>query len=151
VTTKSLFVFVLVILTAFAFGFVLSNAQPGETTAPADELAPEDKLVIVWTTGDRDVALNMVFMYAFAAPKYDWWQDITFVVWGPSEKLLAEDIELQEYLKKMTEIGITVKACKACSDIYGVSEKLEACGVNVKYMGGELTNFIKEGRHVITF
>lgn len=73
------------------------------------------------------------------------------MVWGPSVKLLTKDQELQDYLKKMIESGIVVKARKACSDQLGVSEKLTELGVNVKYMGGELTDYIEEGRHVLTF
>ena len=107
--------------------------------------------MVVWTSGDREVALKMVFMYTFNAKKHGWWDDITFIVWGPSEKLLAEDVELQDYLKKMFDVGIRVEACKACSDMYGVSESLSDLGVDVKYMGVPLTEYIKEGLKVITF
>ncbi|KPJ87091.1 MAG: DsrE family protein [Spirochaetes bacterium DG_61] len=114
---------------------------------------PEKKesLVVVWSSGDREVALKMVFMYTYNAKRKSWWKDITFIVWGPSEKLLSEDREIQNYLKKMQSAGISVEACKACSDMYGVSEKLEALGVDVKYMGVPLTEYLKEDRKVITF
>jgi len=81
--------------------------------------------------------------------RFGWWDDITLVVWGPSAKLLAEDQELQEYILKIKEAGVDLKACKACADMYGVSEKLEELGITVKYMG-ELTDYIKEGRHLLT-
>jgi len=113
------------------------------------ELKPEDKLVVLWTSGDREVALKMVFMYTFNARKYKWWDDITLVVWGPSAKLLSEDKELQDYIKKIKDAGVDLKACKGCSDQYGVSEKLEELGITVKYMG-ELTDYLKEGRHILT-
>ncbi len=93
----------------------------------------------------------MVFMYMNASPRAGWWEDITLIVWGPSAKLLCEDAELQEYIGKMAENGITIKACRACADMYGVAEKLESFGMPVKYMGTELTSYIKEGRHVLTF
>jgi hypothetical protein len=117
------------------------------------ELQPADKLVVLWTSGDRDVALKMVFMYTYNAstPRFGWWEDITLIVWGPSARLLAEDKELQDYVKKMKEAGITLEACKACADMYEVSEKLGELGVDVKYMGDVLTNYVKEGRHVLTF
>ena len=111
----------------------------------------KDPLVVLWSSGDREVALKMVFMYTYNAKLHGWWEDIIFVVWGPSEKLLSEDKELQEYLKKMLEAGINVEACKACSDMYGVSEKLKKLGVNVKYMGTPLTDYIKEDLKIITF
>ncbi len=77
------------------------------------------------------------------------WDDITLVVWGPSAKLLSEDKELQDYVKKIKEQGTAVKACKGCSDMYGVSDKLTEIGIEVKYMG-ELTDYFKEGRHILS-
>jgi hypothetical protein len=112
-------------------------------------LKPQDKLVVLWTSGDKEVALKMAFMYTYNSKKYGWWDDITLVVWGPSAKLLSQDKELQDYIKKIKNSGVTVKACKGCSDMYGVSNQLEEMGIIVKYMG-ELTNYLKEGRHILT-
>jgi hypothetical protein len=109
------------------------------------------KLFVLWTSGDREVALKMVFMYTYNAKKYEWWDTIRFIVWGPSSKLLAEDIELQEGIKKMKEEGVELYACKACSDLYGVSEKLEELGITVKYIGKDLTDLIQSGWHQLTF
>jgi len=120
--------------------------QSGETvTVPASE-----KLVILWTSGDRDVALKMVFMYTYNAMRNHWWEDITLVVWGPSAKLLSEDEELQDYLARIIESGVSVRACKGCADQYGVSGKLEELGITVLYIGKEFTDYIKEGREVLT-
>lgn len=121
-----------------------------ETTKDTTEICEKEKLVVVWTSGDKEVAMKMVFMYTYNAKKYDWWKDITLLVWGPSAKLLSEDQELQDYVKEMSDIGINLLACKGCADQYGVSEKLEDIGVTVRYTGVDLTNFIKE-RHVVTF
>jgi hypothetical protein len=79
-------------------------------------------LIIVWTNGDREVALKMVFMYTLNAKTREWWDDITLVVWGPSAKILTEDEELQGYMKRIMDSGVTVKACKGCSDQNGLSE-----------------------------
>ena len=128
--------------------FLLVNFTSAQT--PAGDIPDDEKLVILWTSGDRDVALKMVFMYAGNAPRFEWWKHITLVVWGPSSKLLSEDQEVQESLQKMMDAGIIAKACKACADQYGVSEKLEELGVTVKYMGGELTDYIKGDYNVIT-
>jgi hypothetical protein len=43
-----------------------------------------------------------------------------------------------------------LKACKMCADKYGISAKLQSLGFEVKYMS-ELTDYLKEGRHVMTF
>ncbi len=109
------------------------------------------KLMVLWTSGDREVALKMVFMYTFNAKKQGWWDQIRFVVWGPSSKLLSEDEELQKGIKDMMEAGVEVQACKACADLYGVSDKLEALGIEVKYMGVPVTDMLKGGWTSLTF
>lgn len=114
------------------------------------EMNEADKLVVVWTSGDKDVAMKMVFMYTYNAKKQGWWDDVTLLVWGPSSKLLSEDKDLQDYVKKMMDSGVHIMACKACADQYGVADKLKALGVTVKYTGQDLTKFIKE-RKVVTF
>ena len=139
---KTLIAVVMIIL---AVCFMFANSVEAQS-----EKLGNDKLVIVWSSADRDVALNMVFMYTSNSKKFGWWDDITLVVWGPSAKLLAEDEALQIHIKNMIDAGVVVKACKMCSDSYGVSLKLEKLGIIVKYMQ-ELTDYIKEGRHILTF
>ena len=130
--------------------FVSAQMQEGMSKETiSTELKSSDKLVVLWTSADREVALKMVFMYTYNSKRFKWWDDITLVVWGPSAKLLSEDVELQDYVKKIMDQGTVVKACKGCADQYGVSEKLEELGITVKYMS-ELTDYIKEGRHILT-
>ncbi|MCE5251420.1 DsrE family protein [bacterium] len=109
------------------------------------------KLVVVWTSGDRDVALKTAFMYTYNAKKNKWWDEVKLVVWGPSSKLLSDDQELQDYIKKMKDEGVILEACKACSDMYGVSDKLSSLGIDVKYMGKPLTEMLKSGWVSLTF
>jgi len=90
-------------------------------------------------------------IYTLNSKLKGWWEDVRFVVWGPSAKLLSVDVELQEYLQKMRDAGVTLEACKKCSDLFGVSAKLEDLGIDVKYMGVPLTTYLKEGRNIITF
>jgi hypothetical protein len=116
-----------------------------------NEVKPDERLVVLWTSGDPEVARKMVFMYVYNAKKYDWWKEITFIVWGPSSKLLSEDEDLQEKIRKMLKEGIKVEACKACADMYGVSEQLSKLGIEVRYLGEPLTKYKKNGRHVLTF
>ena len=137
---------IVVILIVTAVSFTFTHDVKAQSEKPGNE-----KLVIIWSSADREVALNMVFMYTSNSKNWGWWDDITLVVWGPSAKLLAEDQELQEKIKFMIhDLKIVVKACKLCSDNYGVSAKLEELGIIVKYMK-ELTDYIKEGRNILTF
>lgn len=107
--------------------------------------------LIVWTSGDRDVALKMVFMYAYNCRKYAWMDNVRLLVWGPSGKLLVEDKELREQLGELRKIGVELYACKGCADLYGISDKLSALGINVMYTGKMLADLQKEGWHVLTF
>ncbi len=138
------------ILISFPFSLTKAECPVDDLKTDTTEIANEDKLVVVWTSGDKEVAMKMVFMYTYNAQKYKWWKDITLLVWGPSAKLLSTDTDLQDYVQTMLDSGIHVLACKGCADQYGVSEKLEEVGVTVRYTGVDLTNFIKE-RHVVTF
>lgn len=109
------------------------------------------QLVVVWTSGDKEVAKNMVFMYTLNAKKRGWFEEVTFIVWGPSSKLLSEDTELQGTVKEMIEEGVRLEACLRCAENYGVVEKLKNLDIEVKLMGEPLSNYLKEDRKVITF
>jgi len=111
----------------------------------------KDSLVVVWSSGDRDVAEKMVFMYTLNSTLKEWWKEVTLIIWGPSAKLISEDIELQDYLKKLKDAGVRLEACITCADMYRVSKKLATLGVDVKPMGLPLTEYLKEGSAVITF
>lgn len=104
-----------------------------------------NKLLVLWTSADREVALKMVFMYTLNSKLHNWWGQVQLIVWGPSARLLAEDAELQYSVRKLVEKGVEVVACKACSDSYNVSEQLAALGIDVKYMGLPLTEMLKSG------
>lgn len=62
----------------------LTHAAFGSVPAEPQTIAPADKLVVLWTSGDRDVAMNMVFMYTLNAKLAGWWQDVTFILNDPS-------------------------------------------------------------------
>ncbi|MCG9478591.1 MAG: DsrE family protein [Actinomycetia bacterium] len=112
---------------------------------------PTEKLVIIWSSADREVAKEIVFMYGYNSKVNGWWEDVTLIVWGPATNLLSQDDELQEDISRIRDAGIKVEACKKCADDYGVSAKVASLGVEVKYMGVPLTSYLKEGRKVITF
>jgi hypothetical protein len=122
-----------------------------EQEAPPEAQAAPTRLGVVWTSGDRDVALKMVFMYVYNAKRGRWFDEVKLIVWGPSAKLLSEDTELQEWIARMSEVGVVVEACKACSDMYDVSETLTGLGVDVKYMGRVLTDMLQGDWEVMTY
>lgn len=109
-----------------------------------------DSLCILWTSSDVETFDEMVFMYAFNAKKYEWWDEITVVIWGASARLADADEVVQLKIKELIEGGVKVEACKACADDLGVSEKLESLGVEVKYWGQPLTKVLKSDAKLIT-
>jgi hypothetical protein len=115
------------------------------------EDSQKDRLLIVWTSGDRDVALRMVFMYAGNAKRHGWWEEVNLLVWGSSQKLLAEDEAVQVQLAEVMDLGVRVGACRACAESYPVTGQLEDLGVEVFYAGEFLTNWIKSGAPLVTF
>jgi hypothetical protein len=108
-------------------------------------------LGVVWTSGDRDVALKMVFMYTLNAKSRGWFDEVRLVVWGPSAKLLSVDQEIQAGITAMAAAGVELVACKACADSYGVSDRLTELGVEVKYMGVPLSDMLKGDWETVTF
>lgn len=110
----------------------------------------KQKQLILWTSGDREAALKMVFMYAFYCKQNSWMDTVRLLIWGPSARLLAEDQELQGRLKELKKVGVELYGCKACADQYGVSDKLKDLGVNVLYAGKMLAELQKAGWHVLT-
>ncbi len=148
------------LITILSFAFCINAQAQSNQAAPVSKtislksgqnmFKPSEKLVVVWTSGDKDVAEKMVFMYVYNAKKYGWWKEITLLIWGPSSKLLSEDKDLQAYVKKMKKVGVDIMACKACADMYKVSDKLAEIGARVKYAGKDLTDFIKK-ENVVTF
>ena len=112
---------------------------------------PSDTLVVVWSSGDPEVAEKACFMYAEAAKKFKWFEEVIIVVWGPSEKLLAENKTLKDRVAAMQKNGVIVEACSACANMYSVTNDLKVCKIDVKGMGVPLTKYLKRGYKVISY
>jgi hypothetical protein len=83
-----------------------------------------DKINILWTTGDKTTALTMLAVYVLNAKSRGWWKEINVIIWG--------------------------EACRDCSDVCGVTGDLERLGINVRFMGIPLTDYIKSDEPVLT-
>ncbi len=110
------------------------------------------ELIVLWTSGDPEIAHRVALMYTHAAKTSKWYRDVRLIVWGPSAKLLSEDLEIQAKLKSMQDDGIKTQACIVCANSYGVTEKLRDLKLDVKPMGQPLSDFLKDRSvNVITF
>lgn len=109
-----------------------------------------ERLTVLWTTKDREVAEEMLFLYLINAKMNSWFERAELIIWGPSSKCLSEDEGLQALVEKALDIGVDVKACRVCTERYGVTEKLEKLGITVDYMGVPLSEALKSKAHVLT-
>ncbi len=107
-------------------------------------------LLVLWTTAERDTAINMVLMYVYNAKVNGWWQDLTLLIWGSSPRLLCEDGLIKEKVAEIRDTGVRVIACKKCAENLGLVEQIEAMGIGVFYTGEFLTDWIKSGAPMIT-
>jgi hypothetical protein len=110
-----------------------------------------NKLLIVWSSGEIEVAKKLILLYRSVMLPRNYWDEAHIMVWGPSAKLLAENEELQIMVKKVQETGVAFSCCVVCSDDYGVSEKLASLGIEMTHTGERLTESLQSDWKVITF
>ena len=113
-------------------------------------MASKERLLILWSSGEIEVAKKMVLLYSSVILPRGYWDEAHLMVWGPSAKLLAESQELQEMLQKVLASGVKASVCVVCSDDYGVTEKLASLGVEPIHTGELLTEALKNDWKVIT-
>lgn len=133
------------------FTGILIFLSPVISSQTVNQVPANDKLVVLWTSDDPMVAERVALMYTHAAKTAGWFSEVTLIVWGPSAKLIAENIKLQEKLRAMQKDGVVIEACVACANAYGVVEDLKRLGYDVRGMGKPLTDYLKSGAKVLTF
>ncbi|MBC8237817.1 MAG: DsrE family protein [Helicobacteraceae bacterium] len=112
----------------------------------------KNKLLIVWSSGEAEVAKKLVLLYSSVMLERKYWDEATIMIWGPSAKLLAENTDLQEQFKVVRESGVKFNACVVCTDDYGVSDQLRSLGVDLIHTGEMLTEALQnDDVKVITF
>jgi len=108
------------------------------------------KLLVLWTTDDKETARQMVFLYTENALTQDWWDEVTLLIWGSSAELVAEDPHIQSYLARLQEAGVRTIACRTCAKNLQVVEDLEALDIDVFYTGELLTEWLQSERQVLS-
>lgn len=103
-----------------------------------------DKVVVVISTAEKE-KVYAGMMYAVNAIKQSWMKEVKLIFFGPSEKLLLDDSELQGYVKEYLELKGEAVACKFISDNDKSSENISEMGLQVDYVGEILSNLIKDG------
>jgi hypothetical protein len=109
-----------------------------------------ERLLVLWTSGEKETALNMVFMYSVNAMRFGWWPSVTVLVWGAATRLAAADAAVQAQIALAREHGVRVIACKKCAENLGAVEALEGLGIEVFYTGEFLTEWLKSGERILS-
>lgn len=107
------------------------------------------KVLVIIATGEKEKAAAGL-LYAGNALKYNWLEDVKVFLFGPAEKLLAKDPELQELMALVVKYQAPV-ACKAISDKLDISPTLEGLGYKVDYIGSLVSGYIGEGYAPMVF
>lgn len=111
-----------------------------------------NKLLIVWSSGEKDVATKLILLYGSVMLERKYWDEATIMLWGPSAKLLSQDLELQQKVKDVQSTGVKFNACVVCTDDYQISAKIESLGIELIHTGEMLTSALKsDDIKVITF
>ena len=138
-----------ILFIAMLLMFVSNTVINAQENAPASKV---NKLMVLWTSDDPMVAERVALMYTGVAKQYGLFEDVSIIIWGPSQKLVAENKDVQAKLKDMAEKGVKLNACITCANMYGVTDQLKALGINVDIMGMPLTNALKaDDTAVLTF
>ena len=111
----------------------------------------KNKLLMVWSSGDIEVANKLVLLYGSVILPRAYWDEATIMIWGPSAQLLAQNKALQAKVKAIMETGVHFNCCVVCSDEYGVSSVLEELGVELTHTGEMLTFALQNDWKVLTF
>jgi hypothetical protein len=110
----------------------------------------DEELYILWTNDNILTSEKMVLMYAHNSILENWWKKVTVIIWGAPVKLVTSDTAIQNRIKDMMNDGVRFSACKTCADQLGVSNALNALGIEVIYWGEPLTRIIKSNMRLIT-
>jgi len=110
-----------------------------------------NKVFCLVSTADREVVLEVGLIYPLNAARKKWMDEVIVIFFGPSEKLAANDVEVQGKIKELLDNGVKVVACKWCSDRMNITPLLENLGVKVDYVGSIISQLIKDGWAQLTF
>ena len=103
-----------------------------------------DKIVCIISSSDAGKAFTGV-AYALNAVKNQWLNDVKLCFFGPAEKILVDNEELQNMINDFKVLNGEVVACKAIADRYAVGDKIAELNINVEFIGKLVSDHIKEG------
>ena len=113
-------------------------------------------VVVIVQSGDPET-IYFGLLYASRAIGNNWMDNVKVVLWGPAEKTIASlpaDSDQIRLLKEIQAYGGkdgTVWCCRACSERYGITGKMEELGCEVFHTGEATSYLLKLGYHLWTW
>ncbi len=108
------------------------------------------KILIIASSGDRDM-IKFTFGFVLNTKKSQSVEDIKLFFFGPSEKTISNDEDLQKMLADTIKVGISPLACINVSKAYNVSSILEKIGFSLVPIGQEIIKKINDEYLPLTF
>ena len=108
-------------------------------------------IFVILSSGDREVALEVGLVYPLNVAKNKWMGEVKVIIFGPSEKVVAYDTEVQGRIKELRDSGVEVMACRWCADRMNITSRLENIGIKVIYVGSVISQLLKDGWASLTF
>lgn len=108
----------------------------------------KDKLLIVLSSADKEVAQQFPLLYSSVALPREYWKKVHLMFWGPSIKLLQKK-KIQKQIKAIQETGVTMSACIVCVQEYGMKKELKQLNIKVNHTGELLTKALKKSSYSV--
>ncbi len=108
------------------------------------------KVLVIISSGDKNVISTAVTfgIVSFEAKLYD---DLKVFFFGPSEKVITEDKDLQSSLSKLIKDGITPVACVNLGNAFDITPKLTTLGFNVIPVGKAIADLVNQDYATMVF
>lgn len=107
-------------------------------------------LHIIWTNADLVTSEHMVMMYAKNSMLNGWWDKVTVVLWGATQRLALENEAVRTEMEFARDAGVEFSACSSCAANLELIEALEKEGIEVIRWGQKLSQLLQNGKHVLT-
>jgi hypothetical protein len=145
----------LVRILGLAVVFAMIFASPTISLSQEHTYSPQGSgnVLVILQSGDPELIWHGI-QYAERAIKNKWMDDVRIVLWGPAQKTicgLPADHEIMVKFKEIQAMGgksSQIWACKACSDRYGVTDKILKLGFESLHTGIATSYMIKLGYRI---
>ena len=110
---------------------------------------PKSNLLIVWSSGDKDLANKFPLLYSSVILERKYWKKAHLMLWGPSIKLAKKSKKIQKQLLEIQKTGVKMSACIVCVEDYKAIKELEKLNIKIKHTGTLLTKALKSDKWAV--